>query len=128
MLLCICRAHLIADVVDWGGEQVEVIEEHRCREDEVEFDRATDHGVVGVGGHDIDAFLCGFLDAFGRNKDVHVDTEVDIGTAGRVVAVGSHDVVAFVKVAFLLGRELVGLSLNPCLTGFHNLVSVDVEL
>ena len=104
--LAVGAAHLIADVAGRRGEEVEVVNQHGGGEDNIKFHGAAGKGIVGGGGHDVDALLLGRLDGTGVGADVAVEAEVEVGAAGSVMAMGSDDVGTLVERLALSIAEL----------------------
>ena len=80
-------AHLIGDVVHRCREQVVVVDEHRCCEDEVEFHGSAHESIIGVRGEHVDALLRCELDTAVVGLHLAIEAEVGIGTTGGVMAV-----------------------------------------
>ena len=119
---------VIGDIVDGGGDEVEVVDEHRCGEDEVEFNRAAGEGVVGVRGKHVHALLLGKLDVRTFGLCVLEEAEVCVGTASRVVAVGGNRVAAGLQEVLQVVVEVEHNAVAPCLACIGNLDAVHIEL
>ena len=59
MFLLIIRANLIRDVVNGSRKQIQVVEKHRCGENQTQVYAAATKRVVSVGGHNVTAGLYG---------------------------------------------------------------------
>ena len=128
MFLVVVGTHLIGDVVDWSGQKVEIVHEHRCGEHHVEHHRTALKRVVGVCGKHVHRLLHSLLDVRVLRLCIDIESVVHISSARGVVAVGCDDVLALLEIAFGNVGELCCLALKPCLTRAYHKVAIDVEL
>ena len=125
--LAVGRRHLIRQIVDGCREQVEVVDEHRCREDHCQLNRTAGEGVVGACGQHAHGSLYGVLSGGRRQEHVLIKAEVDVGSARGVMTMCGDDVCTLLQTSLLGSRQAMRLALQPRLAGSNDAASVDEE-
>ena len=128
MLLAIGCAHLIRDVVDGGGDQIIIIDEHGGCEYQIEFHRTTRHSIIGVGGQHVHALLHSGLHLDVIGLDIAIESEVGIGSTRGVVAMCSNHILACMKEFLEVGIQMEYHIVHPGLARGNHFLAVDEEL
>ena len=116
MLSLIVGANLIRDVVNGCRKQVQVVEKHRCGENQTQIYAAATKRVVSVGGHNVAARLYGITHVVVFLFHVGKQSDVGIGSSCGVMHVVCDNIVANTQTLFYISRQHQLFVLHPRFT------------